>query len=364
MRMEAKDGASGLSCWGSSARFRHVGRRQCLLDERLRPLNRGDHRPQSTMTVTEFAEGEWMSLVVPTHKLSTQRGYRVTLRNHVLPHLGRWRLCDLTRQDVQRFVGDKFRQKLAWQTVHNIWTVASAILESAVEYGYLKENPARGVRFPPRPMRRGPAVLQAEAFSALLSHLTEPVSTMVMLVAVTGLRVGELLALRWQAIDVQAGTLRVQESVTRGQFQTPKTEQGIRTIPLGPFACDLVQRHRQRTLDTEPTSLLFVTAKGKPHSASNLLAKIIQPAAQRAGLGHITWHQLRHVHSSLLHNMGVPVKIAQQQLGHASVATTLNIYTHVVADTHRKAIVDLERELFPYGSQNEPPSDQDGSVTH
>ena len=187
---------------------------------------------------------------------------------------------------------------------------------------------------------------------------------MVTLVAVTGLRVGELLALRWQAINLRAGTLTVQESVSGGQFQTPKTERGIRTIPLGPFACSILQRHCERTLDPQPTSLLFATASHKPYLASNLLSKVVQPAARLAGLGRITWHQLRHVHSSLLHNMGVPVKIAQQQLGHASVATTLNIYTHVVAVTHRQAIVDLERELFPYGSQNGPPSDQDGSVTH
>ena len=123
---------------------------QTLLDQRLRPLNRGDHRPQSTMSFTEFAEGEWMSLVVPTLKLTTQRGYRLTLRRHVWPHLGRWRLCDLTKLDVQRFVGEKFQDQLAWQTVRNIWTVTSAVLEAAVEYGYLKENVARGVKFPPR----------------------------------------------------------------------------------------------------------------------------------------------------------------------------------------------------------------------
>jgi len=66
-----------------------------------------------------------------------------------------------------------------------------------------------------------------------------------------------------------------------------------------------------------------------------------------AGLGHVTWHQLRHVHSSVLHDPGVPVKIVQRQLGHAAVETTLNIYTHVVGETHRKAIEGLERVLFP-----------------
>ena len=74
---------------------------------------------------------------------------------------------------------------------------------------------------------------------------------------------------------------------------------------------------------------------------------LLQPAAERAGLGRVTWHQFRHIHSSLLNDLRVPVKIAQEQLGHASVQTTLNIYTHIVDASHRAAIEQLERQLFP-----------------
>lgn len=74
---------------------------------------------------------------------------------------------------------------------------------------------------------------------------------------------------------------------------------------------------------------------------------MLQPATVKAGLGRVTWHQFRHIHSSLLNDLNVPVKIAQEQLGHASIATTLNIYTHVVDASHRKAIEAVERELFP-----------------
>jgi integrase len=74
---------------------------------------------------------------------------------------------------------------------------------------------------------------------------------------------------------------------------------------------------------------------------------VLQPAAEAAGLGRVTWHQFRHIHSSLLNDLRVPVKIAQEQLGHASIATTLNISTHVVVAWHRKAIEAVERELFP-----------------
>jgi integrase len=80
---------------------------------------------------------------------------------------------------------------------------------------------------------------------------------------------------------------------------------------------------------------------------SKLLQKVLQAAAEGVGLGRVTWHQFRHIHSSLLNDLRVPVKIAQEQLGHSSISTTLNIYTHVVDASHRMAIEGLEHQLFP-----------------
>ena len=337
---------------------------QLLLDQRLRPVNRGEHRPQSATTFEQFAEREWMELNFPTYKLTTQRSYRLVLHRHVLPYFGAWRLCDITMRDVQRFVGEKFKQGLSWQTVRNAWIVASSVLEAAVRYAYLTENPARGAKFPPRGPGRVPEMLRADGFAALLGRLAEPVATMVTLVALTGLRIGELLALRWQVVDEVAGTLHVRESVFEGQFQRPKSEKGTRTVPLGPKACALLATHRQRSEQRQPDALLFTNAKGDPHRESNLLQRVIQPAARAAGVGRVTWHQLRHVHSSLLHDLGVPAKIVQQQLGHASVTTTLNIYTHAIADSHRQAIVGLEQVLFPSCSQVGSVPGQDVTVTH
>jgi integrase len=92
--------------------------------------------------------------------------------------------------------------------------------------------------------------------------------------------------------------------------------------------------------------LVFGNSKGAPLRESKVLTTVLQPAAERAGLGRVTWHQFRHIHSSLLNDLNVPAKIAQEQLGHASISTTLNIYTHAVDASHRKAIEAVERELF------------------
>ena len=77
-----------------------------------------------------------------------------------------------------------------------------------------------------------------------------------------------------------------------------------------------------------------------------MLTTVLQPAAERAGLGRVTWHQFRHIHTSLLNDLYVPAKIAQERLGHASISTTLNIYTHAADASHRKASEAVERELF------------------
>ncbi len=91
---------------------------------------------------------------------------------------------------------------------------------------------------------------------------------------------------------------------------------------------------------------LFV--RGEVGQAARLTdARVLRPAAMAAGLDRVTWHQFRHVHSSPLHDLGVPAKVAQQELGHAAVETTLKVYTHAMPETHRRAVEDLERVLFP-----------------
>ena len=170
---------------------------------------------------------------------------------------------------------------------------------------------------------------------------------MVELIAATALGVGELLAVRWRALDLKVGTLAVRESVYGGQFQRPKTHKSRRTIPLGPHAITSLKAHRDRSTRKTDDDLVFPNKSGEPLRESKLLERVLQPAAERAGLGRVTWHPFRHIHSSLLNDLRVPVKIAQEQLGHASIQTTLNIYTHVVDASHRQAIEALERELFP-----------------
>jgi integrase len=319
---------------------------QLLLNAKLLPVNQGTARPEAFIAFGTFVEQQWKTLVLPTFKASTQHGYHTVLKVHVLPAWRDWRLRDVERRAIQQWVADKFRQGTGWQTVRNAWVLLSSILETAVEFGFLQSNPARGVKFPQKGLKEKPALIVGDSLAQLLEHLEEPYRTMVRLIAATGLRIGELLALRWSALDLEAATLVVRASVFEGTFQRPKTSKAVRTIPLGRHAVKALAEHRERAARKAADDLVFANRNGDPLRESKLLRNVLQPAAEAAGLGRVTWHQFRHIHSSLLNDLRVPVKIAQEQLGHASITTTLSIYTHVVDASHRRAIKEVEERLF------------------
>jgi integrase len=247
-----------------------------------------------------------------------------------------------SRSTIQQWVAEKFAQRTGWQTVRNSWVLLSGILESAVEYGYLQTNPARGVKFPQKGLKAKPAIIAGESLGKLLNELGEPYRTMVQLIAATGLRIGELLALRWSALDLDSGTFAVRESVFEGRFQPPKTAKALRTIPLGSHAVAALSQHRDDSSRKERNNLVFGNRKGEPFRESKLLTRVLQPAAESAGLGRVDVARVPHIHSSLLNDLRVPAKIAQEQLGHASISTTLGIYTHVVDASHRAAVTAVE----------------------
>lgn len=113
-----------------------------------------------------------------------------------------------------------------------------------------------------------------------------------------------------------------------------------------PLSGKALEAHRVRCARVQPDALVFGNRSGGPFRESKMLRNVLQPAAVEAGLGKVTWHQFRHIHSSLMSDLRVPVKIAQEQLGHASISTTLNVYTHVVDASHRSAVEAVEDRLF------------------
>jgi len=170
--------------------------------------------------------------------------------------------------------------------------------------------------------------------------------TLVGLGLVTGLRRGELFALRWKDLGEGDATLSVREAVYEGRFDTPKTAAGLRRIPLAPAARGLVGEWRTRSKRTGPDDLIFSTWSGKPIAPNNVLRSTVFPACEAVGLAHATWLTFRRTYASWAHDLGMPGKVIAQLMGHAKVDTTLNVYAQVLDDSVRDAAERVGSKLI------------------
>ena len=159
------------------------------------------------------------------------------------------------------------------------------------------------------------------------------------------MRIGEILGLRWGRVDLQNGIIRVAESVYRGRFSTVKTRRSERQIPMSPIVLAALRKWRELR-PGGPDDLVFATRNRKPLGDGNLLKRYIYPVCDALKIPRVSWHMFRHLHGTLLSQLGVPVAVAQAQLGHADPRITLAIYTHVLPDAQREAVSRLERFLL------------------
>jgi integrase len=257
------------------------------LAQRLAAAGSGKAPTRSRMTFRTLA-GEWDVSVLPKYKHSTQKHRRFMLKKHLLPRFGDRQLSEVTRQEIQGYVAHLTRSGYAPKSIDHIHDVLSAVLRTAVKWGHLPENPARGVDLPTLTCVRPkwvPTTIQA---AALLNALPSLPRTMVGLAILSGLRRGELFALRWKDIDEHARLLTVREAVYDGMFSTPKTRAGSRQIPLSDTAQRLVVEWKALARTTEPEALVFSTRQGKLISPNNVLRRSIFPVCKQLGLPHAT----------------------------------------------------------------------------
>jgi integrase len=321
-------------------------RRQAMqtLSQRLGSVNSGKARPQSVRTFGDFVKEDWMPVVLPTLKYATQKHYQYMLDVHLIPAFGQKQLREFTREELQSFLTRKLNGRLSWETVHHFKCGLSKILGAAEEWGYIAENVAQKTRLPRRQHGTERAVLSPVHVRDLAAILNEPARSITLLLVLTGLRVGELLALRWGNIHLNARLLRVAETVYDGHFDQPKTKRSARTIPLGTETAELLAGIRPPAVDAR--ALVFATREGLPLDRWNLLRKHLKPAAKKLGLPGVTWHLLRHSHATMLDVVGTPIGTMQSLLGHSTPEITREIYLHAIPEEQRRAVESVERLVF------------------
>ncbi len=320
-------------------------------EKKLSAVNAGKAVPYSTLSLREFVEQFFIPLAFPILKLSTRKRYLSTLDLHLLPAFGRTRLCDIKTVEVQRFILQKFENGLGWETCNHLRNLLSKIFVNARKWGHFAgENPALGVELPEKQPRKSKQVLMPDQIVRLLAILREPIRTMVLIGVLTGLRVGEILGLRWQDVDFTRGELRVEQAVYRGTIGSPKTRGSRRTLPLPYVLISALSALATRSVAESQESLLFATRNGTPFGDTNLLLRELKPAGAKIDAPWLSWHTFRRTHATLLQLAGGSAKDAQAQLGHAQISTTLGIYT-IPVPAHQRAAVEQLSLLVTNGDE-------------
>jgi integrase len=277
-------------------------------------------------------------------KPSTVQDYRIMIRRHLAPHFGATPIVRIKPADVESYIAAK-SDRLAVKTIVNHLNFAHGVFRFAIRRGWATTN-AVALTDRPRSTPADPDIrfLNAEELEALLravvleDTLGPTDHALYTLAAMTGLRQGELVALRWRDVDWTTGIVRVRRNYTRRAWGTPKSRRSSRAVPLADRVAGELERHFQRSAYQADDALVFCHPHtGNPYDASKLRERFYE-AMTAAGMGHrcgreagITFHSLRHTFGTRMAAVGVPMRTLQEWMGHRDFTTTL-IYADFAPD--------------------------------
>jgi integrase len=312
--------------------------------------------PSDQLRVGGYLE-EWLASTEPSVKPSTWLRYKQLLRLHAIPVLGHLPMTRLEARHIQRLYADLLGQGQAPSSVRQLHAVLRRAMGQATKWGAVPRNVVALVT-PPRVPRHEVAPLTADQARALLEAAQgERLEALYVLALSSGMRLGELLGLRWRDVDLEAGTLQVRQILVRMpsglRFGEPKTKRSRRRIALSVGTRDALRHHRARQAAErlrigpvwEDHDLGFANEIGKPLDAGNLLRRDYWRALAKAGIPRCRFHDLRHTCATLLLQQGVHAKVVSELLGHSSIGMTLDIYSHVIPDMQQQAVSAMDAVL-------------------
>lgn len=304
--------------------------------------------------LTEYAE---MQVKRGDMKESTLDSYRSILGIHLRPFFGPLKLTAIGPQVVHHFARQKAEElgggKMTSKTYNNILTLLRSMFTwgALPKVGYLGRNPATD-EDRARVVKHEMDFLTPDEIRLLIENARSPYDTLFHLTIFSGLRRGELLALKWGDVDWNRSKIRVRRSLYKGRFVSPKTEHSIREVDVSQRTLDLLNIHKAMYPPME-SDLIFRTVQDKPLDPDNMVKREFHPSLERAGVRRIRFHDLRHTYATLLIDQGENIKYISKQLGHASVTITLDRYGHLLPDVGKEAMRRLDEAVFGAKTSNE-----------
>lgn len=341
-----------------------AARRQSDARAKLQQLR----QERETSTLPQDSKGDsvevylrrWLASKQGALRIRTHDRYRQLVECHMIPALGKTKLRGLKPDQLQRLYASRLEEGSSPRTVHHIHSVLHNALEQAVKWGYVPRNVADVVE-PPAVPAAEIRPLSGEDVGRLLDVAEREDDRLRALYAVaahTGMRLGELLALRWADVDLEAGAVHVRRVLVSvkdrtGSYGEPKTKRSRREVPLTDDAIEALRAHKDRQAferkalgdDYADEDLVFCTQLGTP-----LQRKVVQEAFKRAlfraRLPMATrFHDLRHTAATLMLGNGVDIPTAAAVLGHSQNSTTLNVYAHAMPSRIKGATAAIQRAI-------------------
>ncbi|HKA55729.1 MAG TPA: tyrosine-type recombinase/integrase [Candidatus Binatia bacterium] len=325
------------------------------LADKLADLNKAPYRELKKVSFQDFAHKWLVDYAEGKVKPGTLDHYQRVVRVHLVPYFDTTPLQQISPEMVQGYISQKRTEgRLTPKTINNTLVPLKEMFKHAVRWGYLRENPALYVE-KPRVERKEMDFLTPAEIRLLLEHARLRFRPLFLCAALTGMRRGELLALQWGDIDWHESQIYVRRSLyfeahrttqeRKWRFITPKSKNSVRAINMSP-TLSLELKKYKLAHPSGAYDLVFAQEDGKPLEPDNLVKREFIPALRRAGLRQVPFHSLRHSFTALLIAQGENIKYIQNQLGHASVQTTLDRYGHLLPATHKEAAHRLDQTLF------------------
>jgi integrase len=355
-----------LTVAGTRKRLRVYGATRAEVHTKLTEIKAKGHAgvpmPSHQVRLADYLDYWLEAIVKPTLRPTTFLRYSVNVRLYIKPGLGRYQLVQLTVPMVQAFLNAHLTSGHSIRSAQIVRTALSAALTNAQREELVMRNVARLVKLPSYQPADVVPWTDDEVRDFLWAARSDLLFVAFLLLALYGLRRGEVLGLRWQDVDFKQGVMRIRQQVLRfgGMLHVGplKTRASRRDLPLLP-AMQAVLRFQQRTqraaLPSESPAvandLVFTTSTGLPIDPENI-GRSFKRICKSHGIRRIKLHHLRHTAATILKNLGIPARDAQLILGHSNISTTQQIYQHDNPETRREALRRVEALLTPADAEN------------